>query len=69
MKKVGTLQLKPVVRRVIYLSRDANKALNEIVKIHPYTPGEYVELLILEEAEKMRSAAKEIIRKQKKRRH
>ena len=53
MQKIGTLQLKPVVRRVIYLSRDANKALNELLENRIYTPGEFIELLILEEANKM----------------
>lgn len=63
--KRGVLQVGPMVRRIIYLSRDANKALNNLVKTCPfgYTPGEQVELLILEEAEKVekiRAAVKEI---------
>jgi len=52
-RKRGVLQVGPMVRRVIYLSRDANKALNKCVEIMPYTHGEYIELLVLEEFEKL----------------
>lgn len=58
-----------MVRRVIYLTRDASKTLNEIVKNRPYTPGEQIELLILEEAEKLekiRAAVKEVSEKTQK---
>ena len=67
-RKQGVLQIGPMVRRVIYLSREANKALNESVKMLPYTPGEYVELLVLEEFEKLTKAstiAQKLIKKAK----
>ncbi len=51
MKKIGILQGRPVVKRVIYLSREASKELNRHAKRYNYTPSELTEIILLEEFE------------------
>jgi len=51
--KRGVLQVGHMVRRVIYLSRDASKALDDIADRYHYTTGELIETFVSEEQDKL----------------